>query len=272
MTAVGASGPTITSAGPRARRARFLVLAVTGGSESGGSQIRDIGLGLALGILMDTFLVRSLLVPSTVLAPRPLELVARQAGGDGRGRWRRSRGAGQAWASTSVTAVRRPRRRPRLSVRRLRLGYPRSDRGQTVPSTSGEAGGRDPSGGFHIVGLLGANLEVLRFDAAQSGRVSLCWTGPYGGVNHSLIVWSGNVFCSTQARRSRRSSCDREAGVAESAAQPRTAPETSDHRVRLRETPQDSECRPGAMSGRNAIRRLLVHHHARSIGRSACSP
>ena len=31
------------------------------------SQIRDIGLGLALGILMDTFLVRTLLVPSTVV-------------------------------------------------------------------------------------------------------------------------------------------------------------------------------------------------------------
>ena len=31
------------------------------------SQVRDIGLGLALGILMDTFLVRTLLVPSTVV-------------------------------------------------------------------------------------------------------------------------------------------------------------------------------------------------------------
>ena len=29
--------------------------------------MRDIGLGLALGILMDTFLVRTLLVPSTVV-------------------------------------------------------------------------------------------------------------------------------------------------------------------------------------------------------------
>ena len=42
------------------------MLAVTAGGEPGGSQIRDIGIGLALGILMDTFLVRSLLVPSTV--------------------------------------------------------------------------------------------------------------------------------------------------------------------------------------------------------------
>ena len=65
VTAVGASGPTITSAG-LVLAGTFLVLAVTAGSQPGGSQIRDIGIGLALGILMDTFLVRSLLVPSTV--------------------------------------------------------------------------------------------------------------------------------------------------------------------------------------------------------------
>ncbi len=65
VTAVGASGPTITSAG-LVLAGTFLVLAVTAGGQPGGSQIRDIGLGLALGILMDTFLVRSLLVPSTV--------------------------------------------------------------------------------------------------------------------------------------------------------------------------------------------------------------
>ena len=45
----------------------FAVFALVGGRGSGGSQIRDIGLGLALGILMDTFLVRTLLVPSTVV-------------------------------------------------------------------------------------------------------------------------------------------------------------------------------------------------------------
>ena len=65
VTAVGASGPTITSAG-LVLAGTFLVLAVTAGGQPGGSQIRDIGIGLALGILMDTFLVRSLLVPSTV--------------------------------------------------------------------------------------------------------------------------------------------------------------------------------------------------------------
>jgi RND superfamily putative drug exporter len=65
VRAVGASGPTITSAG-LVLAGTFLVLAATAGSQPGGGQIRDIGLGLALGILMDTFLVRSLLVPSTV--------------------------------------------------------------------------------------------------------------------------------------------------------------------------------------------------------------
>jgi len=65
VTAVGASGPTITSAG-LVLAGTFMVLAVTAAGQPGGSQIRDIGIGLALGILMDTFLVRSLLVPSTV--------------------------------------------------------------------------------------------------------------------------------------------------------------------------------------------------------------
>jgi len=65
VRAVGASGPTITSAG-LVLAGTFLVLAATAGGQPGGGQIRDIGLGLALGILMDTFLVRSLLVPSTV--------------------------------------------------------------------------------------------------------------------------------------------------------------------------------------------------------------
>jgi putative drug exporter of the RND superfamily len=63
--AVGASGPTITSAG-LVLAGTFGVLAVAGGGGPGGDQVRDIGVGLAVGILMDTFLVRTLLVPSTV--------------------------------------------------------------------------------------------------------------------------------------------------------------------------------------------------------------
>jgi putative drug exporter of the RND superfamily len=64
--ALSATGTTITSAG-LVLAGSFIVLTVVAGSGSGGSQVRDIGLGLALGILMDTFLVRTLLVPSTVV-------------------------------------------------------------------------------------------------------------------------------------------------------------------------------------------------------------
>ena len=63
---IGVTGTTVTSAG-LVLAGTFLVLAVVAGSEPGGSQIRDIGLGLALGILMDAFLVRTLLVPSAVI-------------------------------------------------------------------------------------------------------------------------------------------------------------------------------------------------------------
>jgi putative drug exporter of the RND superfamily len=64
--AVGITGTTVTSAG-LVLAGSFIVLTVAAGSGSGASQVRDIGLGLALGILMDTFLVRTLLVPSTVV-------------------------------------------------------------------------------------------------------------------------------------------------------------------------------------------------------------
>jgi putative drug exporter of the RND superfamily len=64
--AVGMTGTTVTSAG-LVLAGSFIVLTIAAGSGSGASQVRDIGLGLALGILMDTFLVRTLLVPSTVV-------------------------------------------------------------------------------------------------------------------------------------------------------------------------------------------------------------
>jgi RND superfamily putative drug exporter len=64
--AVGVTGTTVTSAG-LVLAGSFIVLTIAAGSGSGASQVRDIGLGLALGILMDTFLVRTLLVPATVV-------------------------------------------------------------------------------------------------------------------------------------------------------------------------------------------------------------
>ncbi len=61
--ALRVTGTTVTSAG-LVLAGSFLVLGLVSGSSS---QIRDIGFALALGILMDTFLVRTLLVPSTVV-------------------------------------------------------------------------------------------------------------------------------------------------------------------------------------------------------------
>jgi RND superfamily putative drug exporter len=65
VRAVGATGPTVTSAG-LVLAGTFAVLAVVGGSGPGNGQVRQIGFGLAVGILLDTFVVRTVLVPSTV--------------------------------------------------------------------------------------------------------------------------------------------------------------------------------------------------------------
>jgi len=64
--ALSATGTTVTSAG-MVLAGTFIVFGIVAGSGAGGSQFRDIALGLAFGILMDTFLVRTLLVPSTVV-------------------------------------------------------------------------------------------------------------------------------------------------------------------------------------------------------------
>jgi putative drug exporter of the RND superfamily len=64
--ALNATGTTVTSAG-LVLAGTFAVFAVVGGRGSGGSQIRDVGIGLALGVLMDTFIVRTVLVPCTAV-------------------------------------------------------------------------------------------------------------------------------------------------------------------------------------------------------------
>ena len=62
--ALTATGTTVTSAG-LVLAGTFAVFAIAGGGR--GSEARDVGVGLALGILMDTFLLRTLLVPSLVV-------------------------------------------------------------------------------------------------------------------------------------------------------------------------------------------------------------
>jgi RND superfamily putative drug exporter len=64
--AVGVTGTTVTSAG-LVLAGTFAVFALVGGSGSGGEQVRDIGYGLAVGVIMDTFVVRTILVPCTVV-------------------------------------------------------------------------------------------------------------------------------------------------------------------------------------------------------------
>ncbi|MGI8428646.1 MAG: MMPL family transporter [Solirubrobacteraceae bacterium] len=59
--AIAATGGTVTSAG-LVLAGTFAVLTV-----AGDSQTREIGLGLAAGVLLDTFLVRTLLIPSLVV-------------------------------------------------------------------------------------------------------------------------------------------------------------------------------------------------------------
>jgi RND superfamily putative drug exporter len=66
IRAVGRTGSTVTSAG-LVLAGTFGVLGLVAGSSASGSQVRAIGFGLAVGILMDTFVVRTLLVPATVM-------------------------------------------------------------------------------------------------------------------------------------------------------------------------------------------------------------
>jgi putative drug exporter of the RND superfamily len=67
--ALNLTGTTVTSAG-LVLAGTFGVLAIVGSGSAGQQNVRtivDVGVGLALGILMDTFLVRTLLVPSAAV-------------------------------------------------------------------------------------------------------------------------------------------------------------------------------------------------------------
>ena len=66
VRAISRTGSTVTSAGI-ILGGTFAVFAIVGGAGSGNGQLHAIGFGLAAGILMDTFLVRTLLVPSVVV-------------------------------------------------------------------------------------------------------------------------------------------------------------------------------------------------------------
>lgn len=60
--ALTATGSTVTAAG-LILAATFAVVGVTGSSD----QVRQLGVGIAVGVLLDTFLVRTLLVPSLAM-------------------------------------------------------------------------------------------------------------------------------------------------------------------------------------------------------------
>lgn len=63
--AVGMTGTTVSTAG-LVLGGTFAVLAIAGAG-SGGSQIQQIGFGIAAGVFMDTFIIRTLVVPSFVV-------------------------------------------------------------------------------------------------------------------------------------------------------------------------------------------------------------
>jgi uncharacterized membrane protein YdfJ with MMPL/SSD domain len=66
VRAIEVTGTTVTSAG-MVLGGTFLVFAIAGATGSEGAQIREIGIGLTIGVALDTFVVRTLIVPSVVV-------------------------------------------------------------------------------------------------------------------------------------------------------------------------------------------------------------
>src|SRR6185437_12142153 len=97
--ALQVTGTTVTSAG-LVLAGTFGVLAVVGSGSAGQQNVKTIvvvGVGLALGVLMDTFLVRTLLVPAAVV------LIGRWNWWPSR-LWRQPSGPGPAGRERSFTA------------------------------------------------------------------------------------------------------------------------------------------------------------------------
>ncbi len=66
VRAIEVTGTTVTSAG-LVLAGTFLVFALAGATGTEGTQIREIGIGLAVGVALDTFVVRTVLVPAAVV-------------------------------------------------------------------------------------------------------------------------------------------------------------------------------------------------------------
>jgi RND superfamily putative drug exporter len=65
-TAIGVTGTTVTTAG-LVLGGTFAVLGVAAGGSSQAGEIQQVGFGIAAGILMDTFFVRTIMVPAFVV-------------------------------------------------------------------------------------------------------------------------------------------------------------------------------------------------------------
>ncbi len=117
--AVAVTGTTVTSAG-LVLAGTFAVFAVVGGRGSGGSQIVDVGVGLAVGVIMDTFVVRTVLVPCTVVLlgrwnwwPSKIEVTPAPDGTDAVG------ASADALGLSGPEYRARPRRRQRVTQKLL---------------------------------------------------------------------------------------------------------------------------------------------------------